>query len=118
LASLAENPAVELSPMKRTPLRLFNGFAAVSMLLFIGSAINIGANHGSNSAPRGIQIGLPLPSDADEILVIGFSNVEYWEFTPWDNKWYLMSGGPLVTILLGILPGVWVLRHLIGKWQS
>jgi hypothetical protein len=95
--------------MKRIRRSLFHGIAALSLALCLGSTINLWRN-GVDSQPHGVRISLPVPSDADEILVIGLSKVEHWEYAPWDKKWYLMSGGPLVTISLGILPLAWAWR--------
>jgi len=89
--------------------------ALLSLVLCFASTIDVWMS-GVDSRPHGVQIPLPVPSDADEVLVIGFSNVEHWEYTPWDNKWYPMSGGPLVTISLAILPMVWVWR-LRRPWR-
>jgi hypothetical protein len=101
--------------MKRIRPWLFNGIAALSLALCLASTINL-CRTSVDSQPHGVRIALPVPSDADEILVIGLSNVEHWEYAPWDNKWYRMSGGPLVTISLAILPMVWVWR-LRRPWR-
>jgi hypothetical protein len=95
--------------MKRIHLRLFDAVALLSLVLCFASTINVWMSS-VDSQPHGVHIPLLVPSDADEVLVVGFSNVEHWEYAPWDDKWYLMSGGPLVTISLAIFPLVWVLR--------
>ena len=96
--------------MRRPRQRLFDGIAAASLLTCVASTVHLCTDH-VGSRPHGVQIGLPIPSDADEVLVIGFSNVEHWEYTPWDKRWYFMSGGPLVTIALSILPIVWAFNQ-------
>ncbi|HEX4054367.1 MAG TPA: hypothetical protein VHX86_08885 [Tepidisphaeraceae bacterium] len=112
LPTLIEWSAVQFPRMKGFCWWSFNGLAVASLALFLASAIYLWTSRGFKSEPHGVQIVLPVQSDADEVLVVDFGNVEHWEYTPWDNKWYLMSGEPLVTILLAILPLVWVMPFL------
>ena len=104
--------------MKRFCGWLFNRLALGSLVMFTASAIYFLVILRLESQPRGIQIETTIPSDADEILVINFSSVEHWEYTPWDNKWYFMSGGPVITCALAVLPLAWVGRVWLNKLRA
>jgi hypothetical protein len=47
---------------------------------------------------------LPMPSDAAEYLSPIRGNLERWEYTPWDNRWYRLNRGvPLAVPLIVFL---------------
>lgn len=56
---------------------------------------------GYSRHPPRHPLQLPIPSDAEEYVVLSRGDIERWEYTPWDKKWYrLASGVSLLSIFL------------------
>jgi hypothetical protein len=56
----------------------------------------------SNVGPQSRTI-LPLPGDADQYVAVERGNLERWEYTPWDGRWYRLYGVPLVIPVIAML---------------
>jgi hypothetical protein len=93
---------------------MFNIAAGVSLLLCVMSLAHP-FTVGRQTSPVGLQIPVPIPSDAEEIVVLGLGGLEWWEYTPWDKQWYLMSSSPVsaipVAIGFAVLPMWWWLSN-------
>jgi hypothetical protein len=88
--------------------RLFKILAAVSFLLCLMSLAGSLAENGHRFSGGIIEISMPIPSDAEDILVINWSGLEWWEYTPWDQQWYQRSrGSPALALVFAIVPFCW-----------
>lgn len=71
---------------------------------YFGAYPAIAATGLANAPPPGPTIPLPLRG-----------NLERWEYTDWDSKWYFVNRGlPLwiPTFVLLVLPSLWLLTRL------
>jgi hypothetical protein len=79
----------------------------------------------SRTAPPQPHLPLPIPSDAAGYWVPLRGNLERWEYTGWDNKWYRVSFGTVVPIWIpaigfAILPLAWIGSRIrkSGIWDK